>query len=133
MDFDFTFFSLLISFVTCYHNYIRKIHWKQIVGHVIRSDGLAYSGGQSATGETAPGHHMEITMLQLYKVSLSAGKAHRDHKHHHAHHFDHDGLITTPQPPTPAPTDVCYYFGAIMAFLNFSSLSLQIVFFFTSK
>lgn len=78
----------------------------QIVGHVIRPDGIAYSGGQSATGETASGHHMEITMLQLYKVSLSAGKAHRDHKHHHAHHFDHEGLITTAAPPTPPPTEV---------------------------
>lgn len=87
------------------------------MGHVIRSDGLAYSGGQSATGETAPGHHMEITMLQLYKVSLSAGKAHRDHKHHHAHHFDHDGLITTAQPPTPAPTDV--YFMRKIRILHF--------------
>lgn len=33
----------------------------------------------------------EITMLQLYHVALTAGKAHKDHKHHHAHHFKHDG------------------------------------------
>lgn len=46
---------------------------------------------------------MEITVLQLYKVALSAGKAHRDHKHHHAHHFDHDGLVTTTPQPTLAP------------------------------
>lgn len=46
---------------------------------------------------------MEITVLQLYKVALSAGKAHRDHKHHHVHHFDHDGLISTTVQPTPAP------------------------------
>lgn len=44
----------------------------------------------------------EITMLQLYKVALTAGKAHKDHKHHHAHQFDHSGrAITTPAPTTP--------------------------------
>lgn len=44
----------------------------------------------------------EITMVQLYKVALTAGKAHKDHKHHHAHQFDHDGrIITTPAPATP--------------------------------
>ena len=46
----------------------------------------------------------EITMLQLYSVALTAGKAHRDHKHHHAHQYDHDGnQITTPPPQTPRP------------------------------
>lgn len=46
----------------------------------------------------------EITMVQLYSVALTAGKAHKDHKHHHVHHFDHDGqAITTQAPPTPAP------------------------------
>lgn len=44
----------------------------------------------------------EIIMLQLYKVALTAGKAHKDHKHHHAHQFDHEGrMITTPAPTTP--------------------------------
>lgn len=44
----------------------------------------------------------EITMVQLYKVALTAGKAHKDHKHHHAHKYDHDGrMITTPAPTTP--------------------------------
>jgi hypothetical protein len=46
----------------------------------------------------------EFTMLQLYHVALTAGKAHKDHKHHHVHHFAHDGSplqLTTPQPPTP--------------------------------
>ena len=43
-------------------------------------------------------------MIQIYKVALSAGKAHRDHKHHHVHHFDHNGPITsTPQPVTQQP------------------------------
>lgn len=46
----------------------------------------------------------EITMVQLYSVALTAGKAHRDHKHHHAHQFDHNGTpITTPPTPTPQP------------------------------
>lgn len=45
----------------------------------------------------------EITMFQLYRIALTAGKAHKDHKHHHAHQFDHDGrIITTPAPVTPA-------------------------------
>lgn len=45
-------------------------------------------------------------MLQLYKVALSAGKAHRDHKHHHVHHFDHDGMpMTTTPPPPPAVSE----------------------------
>lgn len=43
----------------------------------------------------------EITMVQLYAVALTAGKAHRDHKHHHAHQYDHNGtpITTTPTPP----------------------------------
>lgn len=50
----------------------------------------------------------EVTMVQMYHVALTAGKAHKDHKHHHVHHFDHNGspLETTtaqPLPPTPAP------------------------------
>lgn len=49
---------------------------------------------------------MEVTVLQLYKVALSAGKAHRDHKHHHVHHFNHDGQLMTTQAPTPPPTQV---------------------------
>lgn len=45
----------------------------------------------------------EVTMVQFYKVALTAGKAHRDHKHHHAHRFDHNGtpITTTPRPPSP--------------------------------
>lgn len=39
-------------------------------------------------------------MFQMYKVALSAGKAHRDHKHHHVHKFVHNGPApeTTPMP-----------------------------------
>lgn len=80
-----------------------SIFWLQLVGYTIAPNGVAYSGGPSITGAIAPGHHMEITVLQLYKVSLSAGKAHRDHKHHHVHHFDHEGLISTTAQPTPPP------------------------------
>lgn len=79
------------------------IFWLQLVDHVIQSNGVAYSGGPSITGAIAPGHHMEITVLQLYKVALSAGKAHRDHKHHHVHRFDYDGLVSTSPQPTPSP------------------------------
>lgn len=44
----------------------------------------------------------EVTMVQFYRVALTAGKAHKDHKHHHAHQFDHSGrIITTPPPTTP--------------------------------
>ncbi|KAI8033796.1 hypothetical protein M5D96_013438 [Drosophila gunungcola] len=44
-----------------------------------------------------------MTLVQVYRVALSAGKAHRDHKHHHVHHFDHEGLevsSTTRAPPS---------------------------------
>lgn len=51
---------------------------------------------------------MEITVVQLYKVALSAGKAHRDHKHHHVHHFNHEGLVAATTQPTPSP-DVCIF------------------------
>ena len=42
-----------------------------------------------------------MTLLQIYKVALSAGKAHRDHKHHHVHLFDHEGEISTVAPTRP--------------------------------
>lgn len=74
----------------------------QLVGHVIKPGGSLVSGGPSITGHTADGLHMEVTMFQMYKVALSAGKAHRDHKHHHVHKFIHNGPApeTTPAPPT---------------------------------
>lgn len=68
-----------------------------MVNHQLAPHGIAYSGGP---GNPAPGHHFEVTMIQLYKVALSAGKAHRSHKHHHAHHFDHNGEIETPRTTT---------------------------------
>lgn len=73
----------------------------QLVSHEIEAGGSAFSGGPSPNGPVAGGLHFEITLLQLYKVALSAGKAHRDHKHHHVHHFDHNGeIMTTQAPPT---------------------------------
>uniref|UniRef100_A0A336MZ13 CSON010308 protein n=1 Tax=Culicoides sonorensis TaxID=179676 RepID=A0A336MZ13_CULSO len=76
----------------------------RLVSHVLEPHGAAFSGGPSITGPVDKGHHIEITMVQLYKVALSAGKAHRDHKHHHVHHFDHNGPIEpTTKAPTPAP------------------------------
>lgn len=78
------------------------------MNYKIDGNGIAYSGGPSITGAVAPGYHMEITVLQLYKVALSAGKAHRDHRHHHVHHFNHDGVLMTTPAPTPAPTQVFF-------------------------
>lgn len=45
----------------------------------------------------------EITMVQLYGVALTAGKAHRDHKHHHVHHYEHDTSNNVPPTTTQAP------------------------------
>jgi hypothetical protein len=74
----------------------------RLVGHNIPEGGSAFSGGPSITGKIADGLHMEITWLQLYKVALSAGKAHRDHKHHHVHRFDFNGPIETTRAPVTA-------------------------------
>ncbi|ERL92785.1 hypothetical protein D910_10093 [Dendroctonus ponderosae] len=101
----------------------------RLVGHVIPSGGIAITGqaqsqlgGGFQEGYEAPkgtavfspfepnnrgfsagsgGMLGEITMVQLYNVALTAGKAHKDHKHHHAHQYDHNGnMITTPAPTT---------------------------------
>ncbi|XP_030745056.1 uncharacterized protein LOC115874107 [Sitophilus oryzae] len=86
----------------------------RLVGHKIPSGGIAITGqvqsqlgGGFQEGKEAPkgsgGILGEITMVQLYNVALTAGKAHKDHKHHHAHQYDHDGnAITTPAPTTPS-------------------------------
>uniref|UniRef100_A0A1A9VCQ0 Pentraxin (PTX) domain-containing protein n=1 Tax=Glossina austeni TaxID=7395 RepID=A0A1A9VCQ0_GLOAU len=75
-----------------------------LVNHKIRAGGKLFSGGPSVTGKIAEGLHFEVTLIQIYRIALSAGKAHRDHKHHHAHHFDHDGreIQRTTRPPPPA-------------------------------
>ncbi|XP_026845897.1 uncharacterized protein LOC6596768 [Drosophila persimilis] len=72
-----------------------------LVGHKIPANGKLRSGGTSITGEVSHGLHFEMTMVQVYRVALSAGKAHRDHKHHHVHHFDHEGqeVSSTVRPP----------------------------------
>nr|XP_019544567.2 uncharacterized protein LOC109415138 [Aedes albopictus] len=78
----------------------------RLVDYEIKPNGKLYSGGQSITGPTDTDLHFELTMVQLYKVALSAGKAHRDHKHHHVHHFDHHGGEITPAPPVPTQPPV---------------------------
>ncbi|XP_067635400.1 uncharacterized protein b6 [Eurosta solidaginis] len=72
-----------------------------LVSHTIPAKGKLYSGGPSPTGDLSEGLHFEITLIQIYHIALSAGKAHRDHKHHHAHHFDYEGreLSTTTRAP----------------------------------
>lgn len=68
---------------------------------------------------------MELTILQLYKVALSAGKAHRDHKHHHVHHFDHEGLISTSAQPTPPPEVLLLFIIISAMYAIFYSLSFK--------
>ncbi|XP_064540249.1 uncharacterized protein b6 [Drosophila montana] len=72
-----------------------------LVGHKIPAKGILRSGGSSVTGEVSHGLHFEVTMVQIYRVALSAGKAHRDHKHHHVHHVDHDGQEVSSTPRVP--------------------------------
>ncbi|XP_053624759.1 uncharacterized protein LOC128683301 [Plodia interpunctella] len=92
----------------------------RLVGHIIKGGGVAVTGQDQSflytkDGQTPvikkPGLIGEITMLQMYHVALTAGKAHKDHKHHHAHHFKHDGTpiesatepATEPPPPQATP------------------------------
>ncbi|XP_055631597.1 uncharacterized protein LOC129771694 [Toxorhynchites rutilus septentrionalis] len=74
----------------------------RLVDYSIKPNGKLFSGGPSITGPIDTDLHFELTMVHIYKVALSAGKAHRDHKHHHVHHFDHNGGEVTPNPPTTA-------------------------------
>uniref|UniRef100_A0A2M3Z1E8 Putative concanavalin a-like lectin/glucanases superfamily protein n=1 Tax=Anopheles braziliensis TaxID=58242 RepID=A0A2M3Z1E8_9DIPT len=77
----------------------------RLVGYEIRPHGTLFSGGPSITGPTDIGLHFELTAVQIYKVALSAGKAHRDHKHHHVHHFDiNGGEVTSTTPRAPVTT-----------------------------
>ncbi|KAJ8975433.1 hypothetical protein NQ317_000169 [Molorchus minor] len=85
----------------------------RLVGDTIQGGGIAITGQEQSQlgggfqeGHEAPkgsgGMLGEVTMIQLYSVALTAGKAHKDHKHHHAHQYDHSGkMITTPAPTTP--------------------------------
>ncbi|XP_072762129.1 uncharacterized protein B6 [Anoplolepis gracilipes] len=86
----------------------------RLVGHVIKGGGIAISGqeqrqlgGGFLEGEGAPsgsgGYLGELTMVQLYNVALTAGKAHKDHKHHHAHHYEHDTSNNMPRTTTQTP------------------------------
>ncbi|XP_026317519.1 uncharacterized protein LOC113228407 [Hyposmocoma kahamanoa] len=91
----------------------------RLVGHIIKGGGISVSGQEQSMlykkdpldPIKQPGLVGEITMLQLYHVALTAGKAHKDHKHHHAHHFKHDGTpiesateaVTEPPPPESTP------------------------------
>nr|XP_012135863.1 PREDICTED: uncharacterized protein LOC105661904 isoform X1 [Megachile rotundata] len=86
----------------------------RLVGHVIKGGGVAITGqeqrqlgGGFLEGEGSPpgagGLLGEVTMVQLYEVALTAGKAHKDHKHHHAHHYEHETGNNTPRPATRPP------------------------------
>ncbi|XP_032526612.1 uncharacterized protein LOC116777269 [Danaus plexippus] len=86
----------------------------RLVGHVIKGGGTSITGQEQSLLYKKDGAQPiikqsgfigEVTMLQLYHVALTAGKAHRDHKHHHVHHFKHDGtpLESTSEPATEAP------------------------------
>ncbi|XP_041986744.1 uncharacterized protein LOC121738623 isoform X2 [Aricia agestis] len=91
----------------------------RLVGHIIKGGGTAISGQEQShiyskdelEPINKPGVIGEVTMLQLYHVALTAGKAHKDHKHHHAHLYKHDGTplevsteaATEPPPPPMIP------------------------------
>ncbi|KAM3969009.1 uncharacterized protein ACR2FA_003119 [Aphomia sociella] len=92
----------------------------RLVGHIIKGGGVAVTGQDQSMLYSKDGLEPvinqagfmgEVTMLQLYHVALTAGKAHKDHKHHHAHHFRHDGTpvesstepATEPPPPQATP------------------------------
>ncbi|XP_046669099.1 uncharacterized protein LOC124359951 isoform X1 [Homalodisca vitripennis] len=89
-----------------------------LVGKPIKGGGMAisgqeqlrYSGGGGGKG-SVPGLLGEVTLVQLYKAALTAGKAYTNHKHHHVHHFHHedkpgedDYAISSPSTPAPPPT-----------------------------
>ncbi|KOB64636.1 Neuronal pentraxin-2, partial [Operophtera brumata] len=90
---------------------------EHLVGQVIKGGGVAITGQEQSvlfskdniqqSIKRSPGLLGEVTMVQLYHVALTAGKAHKDHKHHHVHHFKHDGSpvdsSTEPETEPPAP------------------------------
>lgn len=90
-------------------NQIKPLLCQQLVGHVIKGGGIAITGqeqkqlgGGFEEGPEAPkgsgGFLGEVTMVQLYKVALTAGKAYNDHRHHHSLKTS----TTTEVPPPPA-------------------------------
>ncbi|XP_014256930.1 uncharacterized protein LOC106670819 isoform X2 [Cimex lectularius] len=90
-----------------------------LVGKKIKGGGLAmtgqeqsqYGGGFGVARKTS-GLMGEVTLVQLYKAALTAGKAYNNHKHHHAHKFHHEGVeaeqaLMMPGPEaTPLPDGV---------------------------
>lgn len=80
------------------------------MGHKIPGKGIAISGQDARNFgrefqeiphifQGSVGLQGQITMLQMYKVALTAGKAYNDHRHHHSHYAS-----TTPEPPD-VPTE----------------------------
>lgn len=77
----------------------------QLVGQKIPGKGIALSGQENRYfgkdfqevahyQKAVGGLQGEITMVQMYKIALTAGKAYTDHRHHHSHYTS-----TTPEPP----------------------------------
>ncbi|KAK6621882.1 hypothetical protein RUM44_001689 [Polyplax serrata] len=76
-----------------------------LVGQKIPGKGIALSGQENRYfgkdfqevahyQKAVGGLQGEITMVQMYKIALTAGKAYTDHRHHHSHYTS-----TTPEPP----------------------------------
>jgi len=93
------------------HSYSTPKILLQLVGHVIKGGGIAITGqeqrqlgGGFLEGPDAPkgsgGFLGEVTMVQLYKVALTAGKAYNDHRHHHSLK---SSTTTEAPPPPPMP------------------------------
>nr|XP_018907084.1 PREDICTED: uncharacterized protein LOC109037046 isoform X2 [Bemisia tabaci] len=77
-------------------------YYNILAGHAIKSGGVAisgqthpdYSSRYMGLQNEIEGLQGEITMLNVYKAALTAGKAYLNHKHHHVHvhyHDDKDG------------------------------------------
>jgi hypothetical protein len=106
--FSFSFSPALLFLETVSKWKFFPLHLDQLVSHEIEAGGKAFTGGKSPNGPIAASLHYEVTLLQLYSVALSAGKAHRDHKHHHVHKFDHNGEISTTTTPAPPPVMISH-------------------------
>uniref|UniRef100_A0A8D9E7N0 Neuronal pentraxin-1 n=1 Tax=Cacopsylla melanoneura TaxID=428564 RepID=A0A8D9E7N0_9HEMI len=82
---------------------IGRGYYNLLVGHVIKGGGIAvtgqeqhvHGGGFDLLGKS--GLQGEITLLQLYKAALTAGKAYINHKHHHVNDYTHDDDPNTVQ------------------------------------
>lgn len=75
---------------------IGRGYYNLLVGHTIKGGGIAitgqeqriHGGGFDIFGKS--GLQGELTLLQLYKAALTAGKAYINHKHHHVNDYTHD-------------------------------------------